>query len=299
MARRHRGPLAGFLIFAGTLFPVLGFLNVYPFRYSYVADHFQYLAGLGVIVPAASGLALIAHRVSAGKSWGIGIASAFVAILGFESWQQCHIYRDAETLYRETLVRNPKNWMAYNNLGHVLAQAPERLPDAIAEYEKALQIRADVPEIHLSLAGALAQMPGRTEEAVAQYKIALRMKPDYWEAHLSFAKLLSHLPGRLTEAIPEYEAALRSKPDSTVGHLNLGNVYVQLPGRLPDAIAEYEAALKIWPDYAEAHYNLGSALAQIPGRTAEAVAQFQAALRSKPDLESARQAIEILSENSR
>ena len=50
-ARRYRGPLASFLIFAGTLFPVLGFLNVYPFRYSYVADHFQYLASLGIIVP--------------------------------------------------------------------------------------------------------------------------------------------------------------------------------------------------------------------------------------------------------
>ena len=47
LARRNRGPLAGFLIFAGTLFPVLGFLNVYPFRYSYVADHFQYLASAG------------------------------------------------------------------------------------------------------------------------------------------------------------------------------------------------------------------------------------------------------------
>jgi len=37
-------------------FPALGFLNVYPFRYSYVADHFQYLALLGILVPAAAGL---------------------------------------------------------------------------------------------------------------------------------------------------------------------------------------------------------------------------------------------------
>ncbi len=57
-SRRYRGPLAGFLIFAGTLFPVLGFLNVYPFRYSYVADHFQYLACLGIIVPLISVLPL-------------------------------------------------------------------------------------------------------------------------------------------------------------------------------------------------------------------------------------------------
>ena len=41
-----------FSIFAGTLFPVLGFLNVYPFLFSFVADHFQYLAMLGDLVPA-------------------------------------------------------------------------------------------------------------------------------------------------------------------------------------------------------------------------------------------------------
>jgi len=41
LARRgERGPLAALLYFSGTLFPVLGFLNVYPFIYSYVADHF-------------------------------------------------------------------------------------------------------------------------------------------------------------------------------------------------------------------------------------------------------------------
>ncbi len=49
-AKKRRGPLAGFLFFAGTLFPVLGFVNVYPFVFSFVADHFQYLASLGIIV---------------------------------------------------------------------------------------------------------------------------------------------------------------------------------------------------------------------------------------------------------
>jgi hypothetical protein len=42
-ARKRRGPLAGYLYFAGTLFPALGFVNVYPFIFSFVADHFQYM----------------------------------------------------------------------------------------------------------------------------------------------------------------------------------------------------------------------------------------------------------------
>ena len=69
LSRRWRGPLAGFLFFAGTLFPALGFLNVYPFRFSFVADHFQYLACLGVIVPCAAGLARLADWVIPRRPW--------------------------------------------------------------------------------------------------------------------------------------------------------------------------------------------------------------------------------------
>ena len=61
----RRGPLAVALLFAGTLFPVLGFVNVYPFIYSFVADHFQYHASLAVFAGAAAataGFASLRHR---------------------------------------------------------------------------------------------------------------------------------------------------------------------------------------------------------------------------------------------
>ena len=51
---RSRTPLAVLLYFTITLFPALGFFNVYPFRYSFVADHFQYLACIGPIAAAAA-----------------------------------------------------------------------------------------------------------------------------------------------------------------------------------------------------------------------------------------------------
>ena len=108
LARRERGPLAGFLFFAGTLFPVLGFLNVYPFIYSYVADHFQYLASFGVIVTAASGLTLALTRMPASfQRTSLVLAGVLVAILGVLTWRQSAIYRDVETLYRDTLRHNP------------------------------------------------------------------------------------------------------------------------------------------------------------------------------------------------
>jgi hypothetical protein len=106
MARRRPGPLAGFLIFAGTLFPVLGFLNVYPFRYSYVADHFQYLASLGIIVPAAYVVVAAAQWTSTGKGGEIALAAISTLVLGLLTWRQSGIYRDSETLWRAVLAQD-------------------------------------------------------------------------------------------------------------------------------------------------------------------------------------------------
>ena len=60
--RRSRAPLAAMLFFIGTLFPGLGFCNVYPFIYSFVADHFQYIASLGIIALASAGAAMLLSR---------------------------------------------------------------------------------------------------------------------------------------------------------------------------------------------------------------------------------------------
>ena len=81
--RRWRGPLAALLFFAGTLFPVLGFFNVYPFRYSFVADHFQYLASLGMITLASAGVALLLARYGLWRRpAGYGLCLALLAMLG-------------------------------------------------------------------------------------------------------------------------------------------------------------------------------------------------------------------------
>ena len=78
--RRGRGPLAAALFFVGTLFPVLGFVNVYPFIFSFVADHFQYLAAMGIIVPLAWGLAVGLRMRSQGAFLSIVIAEGAIAV---------------------------------------------------------------------------------------------------------------------------------------------------------------------------------------------------------------------------
>jgi len=288
VARRPRGPraraaaagLAGFLVFAGTLFPVLGFVNVYPFVFSYVADHFQYLASVGVIVPVAAALTHAARRIVPGARQLAPVAGAvLLAALGVLTWRQAGVYRNAQTLYRETLVLNPACPMAHNNLGLVLSQIPGRLPEAISHYEAALRSDPRNLEAHLNLGYALARMPGRLADAVKVDEAAVRLGPGRADAHDNLALALSQVPGRMADAVAEFEAAVRLQPDSAEIRDHLGTALVSMPARWPEAIDHLERAVQLDPGSATIHDHLGVALAKAPGRTLEAVGQFEEALR--------------------
>ncbi|MDX1390511.1 MAG: O-GlcNAc transferase, partial [Acidobacteriota bacterium] len=139
-ARRRigRGPLAAVLFFAGTLFPVLGFFNVYPFKFSFVADHFQYLASLGLITLFAAGVATVLGRAGLwGRPQGWAIGGAVVLVLAWVGHRQSEIYRDAETLWVDTTTRNPDGFMAFNNLGYEYSRQG-RLTVSVEAYRAAI-----------------------------------------------------------------------------------------------------------------------------------------------------------------
>ena len=297
--RWRRGPLAGFLVFSGTLFPVLGFLNVYPFLFSWVADHYQYLATLGIIVPAASGLTLgVGYVPLAWRRPARMPALALVAALGILSWRQSALYQDGETLYRAAVARNPAAWMAHNNLGSVLSDMPGRRGEAISHFETALRLKPDYAMAHYNLASVLLETPGRMPEAIAEFEAALRCKPDYVAAHYNLGTVLLRVPGRSADAISHLEAALGIQPDFAEAQANLGGALLSVPGRLPEAIDHLRAALKINPGLAETYCNLGNGLLMMPGHAPEAIAEYEAALRIEPNYAAAHYGLGMaLSEN--
>ncbi len=284
LRRRTRGPLAAFLFFAGSLFPVLGFVNLFGARYSWVWDHWQYLPDLGPLALAAAGLTagwrLAAPRL---RGLGPGLVAALAVLLGALTWSHCGMFHDDQTLYRMTLARNPDCWLAHDNLGLIWSQMPGRLQDAIAEYEEALRLQPESAEVHYNLGVVWAEMPGKLNDAAAQFDEAVRLQPSFAAAHNNLGAAWAKMPGRLPDAIAQYEAALRLQPDLAEAHNNLGDAWSRTPGRLQDAIAEYETALRLRPDYAAAHNNLGVALAKTPGRLQDAIAQYEAALRLQPN----------------
>jgi len=308
-----RASLFGLSFFVVALLPVLGFFDVFYFRYSFVADHFQYLASLGIIAWVASGTAYVLNR---NGLWPSPVRGAICLVLllglGCLTWRQGHIYRNSESLWRDTVKKNPGCWMAHDLLGSVVMQAgavdeamghfeqalrikpdyPEalnnlgvalersgRLPEAIAHYQQALRLKPYYADPYYNLGIALERQ-GRSQEAMACYEQALRIKPDYAEAHNNLGNILV-ASGRVPEAIEHWEQALRVRPDFAGAHNNLGSALLGL-GRVSEAIRQYEEALRLAPDYARAHYNLGTALDRA-GRVSEAIAHYEQAVRLQPD----------------
>ena len=276
LRRWSRAPLAGVLFYILLLLPSLGFLNIYFFVYSFVADHWQYLACLGIIVPCASGITLLAGRKESWRGW---LEPAITLVLGgvlfVLTWQQSRMYTDIETLYRTTIARNPGCWMAQVNLGNILYKA-DRIPEAMDLFKQASKIQPAIA--CFSVGNALIQK-GRTSEAIEQYKQALQIDPDYAEVHHNLGSALA-VRGRTREAIEHYEQALRIDPSFAEAHNNLGHALVQT-GRVLEAIDHYKEALRITPNSTDAHINLADALAKV-GRTSEAIDQLKAALQINP-----------------
>ena len=277
--RRNRGLLAGVLYFAGTLFPALGFFNAYPFRYSFVADHFQYLASVGILALGSAGLALVLERL---RLWGRTASNllcmGLVATLAALSWQQSRMYSNIETLWRVTLATDPEAFLAHNNLA-VILRGRGQVDEAIAHLRKALEIQPDFAEAHNNLGNALLQH-GQIEEAIAHFRRAFEIEPNNAPAHANLGSALIQM-GRVDDSIAQFQMALAARPDN-VELLNTLAYALIRKGRVDEAIVHLQRAIELSPSFADAHNNLANILLQ-KGRVEEAIAHYRKALETAPD----------------
>ena len=307
--RKRRGLLAAALLFVGSLFPSLGFFNVYPFRFSFVADHFQYPASASILALVGLGLSWLGTRGPRWVAWAVG--GAMLCVCGALTWRQCGVYRDRETLWRTTLAQNPDCWMAHDNLGRVLLEQgriseavpqlaeavrlqPEspqmhsnygvtlmelgRMAEAQAQFETCVRLKPDDPETQNNL-GITLYAAGQTEPAIARFENAVRLYPGYADAHRNLGRVLARA-GRTEQAIAHLREALRLKPANPDAHDDLADILMQT-GQSEEAGNQYRAALQLRPDDAAAHLGL-AALLSADGKWTEAMAEYQTVLRANP-----------------
>lgn len=283
LARRRigRGPLAALLIFVGVLTPALGFFDVYPFRYSFVADHFQYHASIGFIAGIVGAAAFRTRRFAPpARTIACLVAALVLVTLGLRARQQIRHYRDIPTLYASVIEENPGSWAAHNNLGKLL-QNQQRYEEAIVHFRQALGLRPDLSRIRNNLGSALSSL-GRLEEAEAELLRALEGSGEVTDqadtrVYLGVVRIRQ---GRFAEAADQLRAALALRPLDGWALYNLG-VALGAGGDLQAGVATLRQSLRIRPAFAMGHRELGAMLLAM-GDVAGAVPAFGEAVRLEP-----------------
>jgi len=310
--RWGRGPLTAALFFGGTLVPAIGFFDVYFMRYSFVQDHFQYLACIGAISLAVGAAGrLFLRRGLWGLRAGIGVAAGILAILSLLTLRQLPIYMNEESLWRDTLRKNPAASIAHNNLGNILLDSG-RDEEGTSHLQEAVRLEPDHVEALYSLGTALLAQ-GRPEAAVAPLARVVDLTPTDAEArdHLGLALTQA---GRLDEAAAEFETQLATRPEEPLILHRLSRVRLRqqrldeaaelllralsatpdsaelladlgmvefMRGRLDDSVVRFESALGLRPDYFLARHRLGMVMLSLQ-RPEEAALQFRAAIETEP-----------------
>jgi tetratricopeptide (TPR) repeat protein len=286
-----------------SLFPVLGFFSVYFFRYSFVSDHFQYLASMGPLAMAGAGIAILVRRFSetplalasdteALQSTAkaaqtptrfkyallVGLCGVLCLLLGLLTFRQTSEYQNLLSLYTATLQKNPACWMAHYNLGIVFSEQG-KIDQAIDQYQQAIMLRPAYSEAHYNI-GRLLVEQGQIDQAISHYEKVVAINPTDAEAHNNLGIALFGIR-RVDDAIGHYQKALEILPNYAEASCNLANALVA-KGDFDAAIARYSACLSAIPDQEEAQYNLASALLR-KGRTDEAIVQYQKVLQIHPE----------------
>lgn len=211
LRRQTRGPLAALLFFVGTLFPTLGFFNLYTFRYALVANHYQYLASLGLMTLFAAGVA----RARLGLGPGLRkipelAAGILLLVLATLTWRQSGVFRSSDQVWIDTLDKTPGCWVAYNNLATSLAEQGQR-EKAFLYVGEAARLKPDDDEIQNNL-GVMLATRGRVEEAIAHFREALDLNPRCAKAHYNLGLALAG-KHETQEAIAHYREALKISPN--------------------------------------------------------------------------------------
>jgi tetratricopeptide (TPR) repeat protein len=285
--RIGRGPLAAVLIFAGVLTPALGFFDVYPFRFSFVADHFQYHAMIALVALAAAGIAMLEKRATKDAYWvGPTLATAVVLPLACLAQEQTSTYKDLVTFYECILEQNPDAIVAHQNLGIVL-QRERKYKQAAAHYLAVLATHPKEPRA-LYKYGTLLAETGDIEQAIEMITESLEVDPNYSRAEHALGKAYLGIE-RTDPAVTHLENAVHMWPSNAEFHTDLAIGLIKA-GNLTSAEKHLREAIKLNPRSADAHTYLGVVLAEHNDFDA-AIDEYRAALKIAPQHQIARKSL--------
>ncbi len=253
--RIGRGPLAASLLFCGTLFPALGYFDVFPMRFSFVADHFQYLASIAFLVLIVGIFASLLNVWQAPSWLGSTLSLLCLLVCVFLTFKQVPIYEGLESLWRDTLAKNPSSWMARSNLGSLLIRRGD-LEEAELHLTEAIRLK---PNYHEALAnlGKVFESRGALEQAKAKYIAAIEARPSFAPAYNGLGVVFAQ-QGNREKAIEAWSRAVRLQRIYPDAYSNMAALYLQ-SGDMASAIQNAELAVEQYSGHKQARYILATA----------------------------------------
>ncbi len=267
--------LLGLIYFVLLLAPILGIFKISFQRYSYVADHWQYFALPAITVVVA----LTIRRLPYFRFVGVML----VMLFGWLTILQARIYHDSETIWTDTLRKNPDSWVALGGLGLKRMRAG-RLEEGIVLCERSLEIYPHQGESHANLGLALLKL-GRVDEGIQHLRNAIQIEPDYVPTYCNLADALK-AQGKFDEAIALYKEAIRLGPTVPLSYNALGSLYAE-QRRKDEALELFRKAVALWPNYMNALSNLGAMLTS-QGKPKEGLPYLKKAVALDPNYAGAR-----------
>lgn len=242
--RTGRGPLAGVAFFAVTLSPVLGIVDSIYMQWSFVADRYQYLAGLGLIAVLVGGAVHGAGKLSgAWRNSGLAVAGVVLAVLGTLTWQQAGIYRDEVTFYRHIIALNPTAHDAHLNLSAALS-ARGRNEEALAAALVAVEQRPDSANGYNNVGDALIALH-RFEEAEQYLRRGRKIDPRHRNVLQNLAEALERQE-RDEEALDVYDGVLKFNHEDILAHVSRAGLLVRMQ-RYAEVVESLEPVIALPP----------------------------------------------------
>jgi len=269
--------LAYFVIVAA---PALGFVSFYMMRYTFVADHFIYLASWSIMLLVVSAAAWFFNRLPQNPKLVIGAFATILVLICFAvvTADEVRKFKNVQTLWEHTIAVNPKAWLAHNNLGVIYA-AQGQYAKALEHYKTTIEINPDYATAYNN-AGVALVLLNQPAKAIDYYKTAIELQSDYGEALYNFAVAYSKLE-KNNEAVEYFKKALQFQPENMSTWYNLA-ICLSKTNRVSEAAEAYRKAVELDPKYPEANYNLAVSY-QMLGKLDEAAASFKKALELRPN----------------
>ena len=307
-AKRFPYLTVGWLWYAGTLIPVIGFVQV---GRQALADRYTYVPLIGLFVMAAWGIPELARWWRHRKKVLIVFSALTISCCFIIAWNQVGYWRNSLTLYDHALSVTDDNDVIYYNRGNAYMALGDR-ERAIRDYDKAIGIDPKLPEPYCNRGNAYMAL-GDRERAIRDYDKAIGIDPrfaaafngrgniyatlgDYRRALHDFTRAVEidsqfvlaysnrgasyAILGEYRRAIEDFDRVLSMNPRFVQIYNYRGYAYESV-GNHRQAIEDYNKALEINPRFALAYNNRGSAYRAL-GNYQEAIADFDKAIVIDP-----------------